>query len=168
MRGMALKPMTRRPPEWTQTAPVKASATREIAATAAEVFAALADHETWPEWFTSITRVERFGDLTEGIGSNRSVFIGKARIDEEFIVWDEGKEWGFTVIAASIGLLRSLNELVTIQDIGPDRVRVTYLMAIDPKPWAKPLVRVARRQLKKNLAEALDNLGPHIEKARAG
>mgnify|MGYP001817747313 CR=1 FL=1 len=163
---MAMKPLTRRSPDWTQTAPVKASATREIAATADEVFTALADHETWPEWFTSISRVERFGELDAGVGSNRSVFVGKVRIDEEFIVWDEGKEWGFTVIAASIGFLRSLNELVTIQDIGPDRVRVTYLMAIDPKPWAKPLALVARRQLKKNLGEALDNLGPHIAKNR--
>ena len=164
---MAVRSLTPRPPDWTPTAPVKVSATREIAATAKEVFDALADHETWPEWFTAIDKVERIGDLHDGIGSKRRVHIGRAHVDEEFIVWEPGKAWGFTVFEANMPpLLGTLNELVTIQEIGPDRVRVTYLMAYDPKPWAKPVLRLASRRLKKELGEALDNLGRHIEKGR--
>ena len=164
---MAARTLTPRPPEWTDTAPIKVSASREIAASAKEVFDALADHETWPEWFGALTKVERFGDLHDGIGSNRRVFIGRVQVDEEFIVWEPGKAWGFTVIGGTMPpLLESMNELVTIQEIGVDRVRVTYLMAIEPKAWSKPLVRVAAGRLRKNLGEALDNLGPHIAKGR--
>ena len=162
-----MKSLTAQTPDWTATAPVHVSATRELAATAEEVFTALADHESWPEWFASISKVERFGDRNEGVGSNRRVFVGKrVQVDEEFIVWEPAKEWGFTVTAVSIGGLRSMNELVTIQEIGPDRVRVTYLMAIDPKPWLSPLVRVAKRQLAKNLDGALEAHGKHIANQR--
>ncbi len=155
------------PPEWIHTAPVQPSATREIAATADEVFEALADHETWPQWFTSLDRVEQFGDLDDGVGSKRRVFINRrVRVDEEFIVWEPGKAWGFTILDASIGGLRSMNELVTIQEIGPDRVRVTYKMGIAPKAWFAPIVRLAKRSLEKNLGAALENLGAHIADRR--
>jgi carbon monoxide dehydrogenase subunit G len=156
------------PPEWIHTAPIQVSATREIAATADEVFAALADHESWPEWFSSIDRVERLGDLRDGIGSHRRVHINKrVTVAEEFVVWEPGKAWGFTIVSSSIGGLRSMNELVTIQEIGPDRVRVTYKMGIAPKPYLAPVVRLARRGLEKNLGRALENLGPVIASRRS-
>jgi len=156
--------MTPRPPEWTRTAPVKVSASREMQATADEVFAALADHETWPEWFAALSKVERLGEQAEGVGSKRRVHIGgRVVIDEEFIVWEPGSAWGFTVYESSPRLLKSLNELVTIQTLAPDRVRVTYLMAIDPTRPVGLLLRAgAKRQLKKNLGSALEALGRRL------
>lgn len=160
--------LTPRPPDWIHTAPVIASASREIAATAEETFAALADHESWPEWFTTIDRVERIGELTDGTGSKRRVHINsRVRIDEEFNVWDPGKAWGFTILEATIGGIRSMNELVSIQEIGPDRVRVTYTMGIAPAPLLRPVAKLARRALRKNLGAALENLGPHIANRRS-
>ncbi len=159
--------LTTQPPEWIHTAPVQVSASREIAATADEVFTALADHESWPEWFHTIQKVERYGDLHEGIGSNRRVHINtRVAVDEEFIVWEPGKAWGFTILSTTIGGLKSMNELVTIQEIGPDRVRVTYKMGIAPGLVLRPVMPLAKRQLKKNLAAALDGLGKHIAARR--
>jgi carbon monoxide dehydrogenase subunit G len=155
--------LTTQPPEWIHTAPIQITATREMSATADEVFAALADHETWPEWFPSIQRVERFGDLHEGLGSNRRVFINKrVVIDEEFNVWEPGKQWGFAVVASSVGGLRHMSELVTIEDIGNDRVRVTYTMGIEPKPVLAPILRIAKRGVEKNLEKALAGLENHL------
>ena len=161
--------MTPRPPEWTATAPVKVSASREMRATPDQVFAALADHETWPEWFDALSKVERLGDQAEGVGSRRRVHIGgRAVIDEEFIVWEPGRAWGFTVYDSSPRVLKSLNELVTIQQTGADRVRVTYLMAIEPTRAVGLLLRAgATRQLKKNLGAALDALGRRLESSAA-
>lgn len=157
---------TPQPVEWIHTAPVIAAATRELAATPDEVFAALADHESWPEWFEALSKVERFGDLHEGVGSNRRVHIGsRVTVDEEFNVWEPGERWGFTILSGPPGL-RSMNELVTIQPTGPDRCRVTYTMGIDPKPWLAPVVKVATRQLRKNLGQALEQLGDHVARRR--
>jgi len=151
------------PPEWIHSAPFQASATRTIEATPDEVFAALADHETWPEWFKSVVKVERFGDQHEGVGSNRRVFINKRiSIDEEFNVWEPGERWGFVVLAASIGGLKSMVELVTIDDLGDGKSSVTYKMGIEGKIPLSLLLKVAGGPMKKNLEKALDNLGPFI------
>jgi uncharacterized protein YndB with AHSA1/START domain len=153
--------------DWIQTAPVQASATRELGATPAEVFAALADHESWPQWFESLTKVERFGDLREGVGSNRRVFVGsRVKVDEEFIVWEPNEQWGFTILEASVPGLRSMNELVTIDPVGDDRSRVTYTMGIEPGRLLAPLLRLARGRLGDNIGTALEKLEEHIARTR--
>lgn len=158
-----------RPPEWTATAPVQISATREMRATPTGVFAALADHESWPEWFSTLSKVERIGEQHDGIGSRRRVHVaGRVVVDEEFNVWEPGEAWGFTVHEMSVGLLSSLNELVTLQAIGPDRTRVTYTMALDPKRPAAVLLRLgAKKSVEKNLGNALEALGRRLESGTA-
>ncbi len=157
----ALTPQTSK---WTDTAPVKISAMREMPTTADRVFAALAHHEAWPEWFDAIDRVETLGDQREGLGAKRRVFLAgrRIRIDEEFIEWEPEKVWSFTVVEANgpFRMLETLNERVTIQAIGPNRVRVTYLMALKPRARSKILFdKVLRRRLEKNLGRALEGLG---------
>ena len=159
--------LTPQGPDWIHTAPFQPSATRDLDASPAEVFAALADHENWPKWFTNIERVERFGDQHEGVGSNRRVHINKrVSIDEEFNVWEPGERWGFTILSATIGGLKSMNELVTIDDLGDGRSRVTYTMGIEPKFPISLLLKVGQKAAVKNLANALDNLGPYIAAQR--
>ena len=159
--------LTKQPAEWIHSAPVQASATRELDASPGEVFEALCDHESWPEWFETIKKVERFGSIETGVGSNRRVFINdRIAIDEEFNVWEPNTAWGFTILSMKLPVLKSMNELVTIEDLGEDRSKVTYTMGIAPKALFVPLVKVARKQLSKNLGAALDNLGPHIATQR--
>lgn len=160
--------LTPQPPEWIHTAPIQVAVTRELAASPAEVFAALADHETWPEWFTAVERVERFGDQHDGVGSNRRVFINtRVSIDEEFNVWSPDTEWGFTLLSSTMGGLKSMNELVTIEELDPNRSRVTYKMGIEPKFFLAPVLKLGAKGMQKNLQVALDNLGPFIEGRRA-
>lgn len=159
--------LTKQPAEWIHSAPIQASATREIDASPAEVFEALCDHESWPEWFKTIKKVERFGSIETGVGSNRRVFINdRMPVDEEFNVWEPNTAWGFTVLALKLPILNSMNELVTIEDLGDSRSRVTYTMGLDPKMLMVPLVKGARKGLSKSLGQALDNLGPHIAQQR--
>lgn len=161
--------LTRQPPEWTDRAPVKIRASREIFATPDEVWAAICDHERWPEWFGAIDGARATGG--EGLGSTRTVTVGKKYdIHEEFIVWDEPRSWGFTVLEAEGPIARigeSLNERIDIQVLSPDRVRVTYLMAWQPRKRAGLLLRAAKGSLTKNLREALAGLERFIEVERA-
>ncbi len=151
--------LTTQPPEWIHSAPFQTSATREIAATPDEVFAALADHETWPEWFDAISAVERFGDLHDGVGSKRRIFLNKRiSIDEQFNVWEPGKRWGFVVLSATVPGLKSMSELVTIDDRGTGTCSVTYKMGIAAKFPLSLVLRGAAGPIAKNLGAALDNL----------
>jgi len=159
-----VKQLKTQPPEWIHTAPVKISAAREMRATPQDVFAALCDHESWPEWFDTIQKVERLGDQPEGVGSRRRVFVNnRFSIDEEFNVWEADKAWGFTVYEASLGVFRTLNELVEIQVIADDRTRVTYTMGFDPNPVVGLAMKLgAKRVVKKMLGKALDNLAKRL------
>ena len=64
-------------------------------------------------------------------------------LDQATAFWREA--FGFTVYAMRPRLLRSLNELVTIDHLGGDRCRVTYRQAFDPRPWSAWLVRLLAR-----------------------
>ena len=155
-----MKLITRRPAVWTLQAPVVARASREIAASPAAVFDVLADHEAWPQWFRGVKRVEVTGGEGVGVGARRRVTLhGGTRFDEEFVTWQPGEAFGFTVVAMRPRLLRSLNELVTLEDLGGDRCRVTYHQGFDPRPWSRWLVRLlARWILPKALQSALASL----------
>ena len=156
--------MTRQPADWTDRAPLKIRAVREICATPQDVWDVLCDHERWPEWFSAFDKAEATGGT--GLGSTRTVWVAKKPIYEEFIVWDEPRSWGFSVVEAEgpLGLVtETLNERVDIQVLSDDRVRVTYLMALQPKPRTGLLFRVLKRQLSKTLRQSLAGLERRIE-----
>ena len=160
--------MTRQPADWTDRAPLKIRAVREIRATPQEVWDVLCDHERWPEWFSALDKAEATGGT--GLGSTRTVWVAKKPINEEFIVWDEPRSWGFSVVEAEgpLGLVtETLNERVDIQVLSDDRVRVTYLMALQPKPRTGLLFRVLKRQLTKTLRQSLAGLERRLEAQRA-
>ncbi|MDG1410207.1 MAG: SRPBCC family protein [Acidimicrobiales bacterium] len=157
--------MILQPPEWTDRAPVKISAAREIMASPDKIFTTLADHESWPQWFSQLTKIERFGELDEGIGSQRRAFVNKVEIDEEFIEWAPGTVWGFTVTAVRgvPSMIESMNERVSIQQLSPDRCRVTYLMALGPRRGSAWLFnKVLRKVLAKKLSDALAGLDHYL------
>ncbi|MEM8705084.1 MAG: SRPBCC family protein [Actinomycetota bacterium] len=160
--------MTRRPADWTDRAPVKIRATREMHATPQEVWDVLCDHDRWPEWFGALDDAKATGGT--GVGSTRTVWVAKKPVHEEFIVWDEPRSWGFSVVDAEgpLGLVaETLNERVDIQVLSSDRIRVTYLMAFEPRKRTGLLFRVLKGQLAKNLRQALAGLERHVEAERA-
>ncbi len=144
--------------EWMETAPVRVSESRTIEADAHAIFAVLADHEGWPDWFDGLTKVEVTGAAT-GVGATRRVRVkGLGSLDEEFIAWEPGRAFGFTVVAMDRPVFSSLTELVTLEPEG-DAVRVTYAQAFAPRRWIAPVFGLlAKRRIPKALAEALEGL----------
>jgi uncharacterized protein YndB with AHSA1/START domain len=152
--------LTRRPADWTLRAPVTVRATREIAVSAADVFAVIADHEGWSTWFANVQRVVVTRGDGQSVGAGRRVTLrGGVTIDEEFLIWDPPRAFGFTVVAMRPRVVRSLNELVTVDDLGGARCRVTYHQGVDPRAGSAWLVRaLARWILPKVLGRALASL----------
>ena len=153
--------------EWNDRAPVRLQVSRPVEASAAAVFAVLADHERWPEWFDVLSKVEVTGAST-GVGARRRVHLkGLGAFDEEFYAWEEGREFGFSVVSASVPALKAANELVTISD-RPDGngVTVTYLQALELTWWSSPLIGLVRRRLLSGLRAGLDSLSVIAETGR--
>lgn len=157
MRGLEQRDL-----DWIDRAPVSVVATAESSASPGAVFAVLADHERWPDWFPSVRRIEVLGPAT-GVGARRRVTIPGAVIDEQFIAWDPGVRWAFTGTAARPGIVRSLVEDCRLEATPTGGTAISYGMHFAPAPLATPFARLARRGLGKNLQRAMRQLATRSE-----
>lgn len=149
--------LVKRSIEWVESAPIRIEATSESTASPTDVFAVLADHEHWPEWFPSVRKVTVLG-VAAGVGATRRVAIPGATVDEEFIVWEPGVRWTFTGIAARPRFTTSLVEDCRLRELASGGTAITYTMYLDPPGVLAPLVRAFAGRLKANNSRAMANL----------
>jgi len=152
------KPITERNLGWIGSAPITLTGRSTSTASPDAVFAELADHERWPEWFVNVKKVEIIGPA-DGVGARRRVFIPNGAVEERFIAWEPGVRWAFTGTAGRPPIFRSLVEdcqLVAIGDQGG--TAITYTMHIEPTTWARPLLAVIKRGMQKGLQTSMEQL----------
>lgn len=147
-------------PEWIATAPIQVVETRRIAASCDAVWARIADHETWPEWFTALKSV-RVTTGAEGIGGGREVAVPGATFGEVFTAWEPGQRFAFSVIEAS-RTLAAMAESVELAADG-DGCVITYRQGIEPARGFGWFWKLVQRRLRSNLASALDRLAVLVE-----
>lgn len=152
--------LTPRTLEWIDQAPVRASRSRRIAQPPATVWAAVADHASWPSWFRGLTRVEP-GPVAEGVGGTRTVVVGPVSVEEEFLAWEPERRFAFTVTRSSAPGLRSMVEDLRITPEGDRACTVTYTMALEP-PVARVLKPVLEPVLRKAITDGLAGLAGHV------
>ena len=143
-------------------APVRAVATRDLAATPEVVFDTLADAASWPRWFPGMRRCEWLTEPPHQIGSRRRVVVGALRLDERFVVWDRPHRWGFTFEAANLPLAYAGVELIDLEPLDAETTRVRYTMAIEPPRLAAPLARRGTPAIHRTLDGALAGLERHL------
>ena len=153
-----MKPLTKQGIDWIEHAPVRIEARGESAAAPDAVFAVLADHERWPEWFPSIKRVSVLGPA-EGVGARRRVELRGLTVDEEFIVWEPGRRWSFTGYSARPHFTRSLVEDCRLSPNASGGTDITYTMYLDPSPVWRVLFKAAVGRVRANNTQAMANLG---------
>lgn len=149
------------PPEWIDAAPIQVIESVEIAAPPATVWSHIVDHESWPEWFTDLDRVEPLGRPT-GVGGGRRVFAKKLPIDEQFTAWDEHEQFAFAVVRTKVPILHALAESVRLEatDTG---TRVTYRQGLQGRTGFGWAVRLIWNRAAKGLGPALQNLRQRVE-----
>jgi ribosome-associated toxin RatA of RatAB toxin-antitoxin module len=148
--------------EWAATAPIRAQGSARSKASAEAVWAVLADHARWPEWFPNVKAVEILGPA-EGVGARRRVKIPGASVDEEFIAWEPGELFAFTAVTAKPGIFRSLVEHCRIEPTDDGGCTATWTMCIDPSPWAAPFLKLARGTLVKTVTQGMEQLARRAE-----
>ena len=149
------------PPEWIDGAPITVTASVDIAATPSQVWAHIADHESWPEWFAPLERVEPLGS-SSGVGGGRRIIVRKRPIDEVFTAWDDDRHFAFSVTESKLPMLRSLAESVRLEPIDSG-TRVTYRQGLEGRPGFGWLMRLIWKQPAKQLPEALEQLRRRVE-----
>ena len=143
--------------DWIDRAPLRVEARAESTASRDEVFAVLADHERWPEWFPRVKKVTVLGQ-GEGVGARRRVAVSGMTVDEEFIVWEPGARWTFTGYEARPRFTRSLVEDCVLTPLPDGGTAISYTMYMDPAGVVGFLVKRVVGQMRKNNTKAMQNL----------
>ncbi|MDQ6945299.1 MAG: SRPBCC family protein [Actinomycetota bacterium] len=98
-----------RPPGWSSRAPIQIHHELFLLAAPERVFDVLADSPGWPNWFKGMHRVRIDGPET-GVGTLRTVWVGPARVQEHFTVWQPPERITFHVVASTSPGLRVMVE----------------------------------------------------------
>lgn len=73
-----------------------------------------------------------------GIGATRTAkILGALTVNERFFLWEEGRRKAFCVLDASLPVFSRLAEDFLVEPLGPDRSRLTWTIAMEPKGIGK-------------------------------
>lgn len=154
-----------RPPEWIDSAPVVVEQSIDIDASDAAVWARIADHERWPDWFEALVSVEVIGggpDPGTGVGGQRRVKVKGATLDEEFTAWKPGEQFAFAITSTKIPVLTAMAEDVRLTAVDGG-CRVDYRQGIELRKGFGWLGKPMGGYMSKQLATALVNLKSRCE-----
>lgn len=119
-----------------ETAKARAVAEREMAVSAAQLFATLEDGSAWTKVTPIIREVAWTSPKPFAIGTTRSVtFAGGIKIDEVFWAWEPNRRMSFSVTAASTRRLNGLTEVYEITPLSPERCTLRWVAAASFSGW---------------------------------
>ncbi len=144
--------------DFVETAPLRATAHREVDAPPEDVFDTLADTSSWVHWFPGMHHCAWLTPPPYGVDSQREVRVGPLHIVERFLVWDRPTRWGFTFTAASPAIARAGVDVVDLAPADGGRTTVSYTIAIEPPGPRMDVPGFAARPMEANLAGALAGL----------
>ena len=157
-----MKTLEQKDLDWIERAPVSFSGSANTTASPEAVFAILADHERWPEWFPVLKKEEVLGPRREGVGTRRLATIPGGKVEEIIIAWDPGRRFAFTVTAVSPGIVRALLEDCRIEP-AHSGTRVTYTMYLEPVSVFRPLKVLMKGPMGKQLDKGMRAVAARAE-----
>jgi uncharacterized protein YndB with AHSA1/START domain len=152
--------LVERSPEWIGTAPIVLQNSRRISASPDAVWARIAAHETWPEWFTDLSKVE-VTTAASGIGGGREVSMPGIHVREVFTAWDPPNHFAFALVEGP-RILAAMAESITIEPDG-DGCTITYAQGIEPAKGFGAVCKVMARRMNGQQRKALDRLAALVE-----
>lgn len=138
-------PLAESDDEFLRTARFRFAHTVDVPAPAERVWEAFSADDALVSWVGVITGVEWTSPRPFGVGTTRTVTIGRgaAALRERFFRWDEGTRMTFSAEAASRPGFRRFAEDVVLEPVSGG-TRLTWTFAFDAKPWFVPVLQVLR------------------------
>jgi uncharacterized protein YndB with AHSA1/START domain len=145
--------LVQRHPGETESAPVRIEHEIELAATPQEAFAVLADHSSWPRWFRGMRRV-RVDGPHHGAGALRTVWMGPARIQEQFVTWREDERLTFDIVDSNLPGLLAMKEDWSLTASGSDASKLRIVITAEPSGLGRAAPWLVRMLLERATAGA--------------
>ncbi|PXW25896.1 UNVERIFIED_CONTAM: carbon monoxide dehydrogenase subunit G [Williamsia faeni] len=126
------------------SAPYRFRNSIDIGVTPEQLFEVLKDPDAWHEWLSSITKVNWTSPEPFGIGTTRTVEMGKSMAcDEKFLAWEDNRRMTFRFDSASTKSFNAFAEDYAIETT-TDGCRMTWTVAINPAGGTRIALAVAK------------------------
>lgn len=120
------------------TAPRRFEDSWEIPLPAAAVWADLTS-DTPLHWCRALTNITWTSARPFGVGTTRTAkVLGLIALQEEFIVWEEGRRKAFVGVRANLPLLARIAEDYVVEPTGDGSCRFTWTIAVEPSTAGRP------------------------------
>ena len=141
------------------------TATLAIAASAAEVWAVLADFGEIARWAPNVDHSCLLSAQRDGVGAVRRIQSGRRTLLEEVVEWVDGERLSY-VVEGLPSAIRSLRNTWQLDD-GDGLTEVTLTSSVDvgSRPPQKLVAQALGRQLSKVSNQMLRGLDDHLRKA---
>ena len=141
------------------------TATLRVPASAAEVWAVLADFGEIARWAPNVDHSCLLSTQREGVGAVRRIQSGRRTLVEEVVEWVDGERLGY-VVEGLPPPVRSLRNTWQIDDgDGVTQVTLTSSVDVGQRPPLKLAAKVLTRQLSKVSHQMLRGLDDHLRRA---
>ena len=146
-------------------APLSFENSVEVDASADAVFDILADVNSWPRWFSGMTKVVWNGKAKGGVGAQRTIsLMGLVKVKETFLEWQPGKRFCFRFERQNALLARAAVEDIHLTDLGDGRCRVDYNVYMElPRPLS-PLALLLKPVLGTIFKRGAEGLKTYVQR----
>lgn len=130
--------------DWLPRAPQRFSNDVDIALSPDELFGVLARADTWPRWASVIRHVEYTTPAPHGVGTTRVVRMAGGMVgDEEFLVWEPGRQLAFRFNSSGTKTLRAFLENYRLEPVAGG-TRLTWELGMDTGGASKLFAPISR------------------------
>lgn len=139
---------------------------REFDVSAEKLFAILADEKEWPKWFPDMRGVTWLSAETDRNKPHavRRADTGSGDVIEHFLVWDAPHRMAFYAERMTTPLASEFFEDYVIEPLGPDRARLVWTVAYQPRLPFRPFMFAIRPRFAKMFDDAADALVRHVRR----
>ena len=103
----------------------------DVALPRQEVWDAVVDPPSWPEWFPGVRSAAYLGEPPYGVGTTRVADVGGHLMEETMLAWDEGRRWAYRIDRTTLPLAKAQLECTELEDRGSG-TRLRWTLATHP------------------------------------
>lgn len=135
-----------------------------IACSPESLFRCFEDAHAWSEWVDVIENVEWTSPRPFKVGTTRNVEMpGGIIAYEEFLAWDSPRHMAFRFNQFSQSFLKAFGENYRVTDLGDNRCRLVWTVAIEPGGIAGILSPLLKLYLARNSQKITSSLAAFME-----
>ena len=123
-------------PDFLDTSKAK-SVQHQFSQSVDRVWASLLDADAWTHWLP-ITKVTWTSPQPFGVGTTRTVEVGKDVLDEQFYAWEDGRRMAFFIVRSSLPI-SAMAEDYLIEPAG-DGCVLTWRFRVDTFFLLRPVI----------------------------